>query len=482
MQIRIHLSKPQKDIFKSVQQINLFLAGVGSGKTHLGGILVYNFLQFPHIKGFIAANTYDQLNTSTFTRIAEVLSSFGINEYNDKTKQGLYVVGKQPPTGFVDMGFKFISYNNIMTFWNGTTVFIGSLDNAKAHEGKEFGWAILDETKDSDESDVKDIILARLRQNGLFIKNGQFSTGGDPINPLYILTSPAKVDWINKWFKLDENIAEIENTIYSGATYFKKKFDNKFCTISSTYHNQRNLPANYIENKKFDYTTERFKALIYANPFSQTGGEYYSSFNRLKHVGDCLLNDQLPIHITFDFNAVPYNTLLISQIENIDGIYWVKFIDEICLQNPKNSTEELCEQFALDYPARQGLFIYGDATGRARTSNNKLFKTQYEIIFAKLDKYLSNVSDRVPKTNKPNAIRRDFVNKIFDDKLPVRILIDKHCTTLINDLTYTKQGPDGLKDKKITKDEVLGNIQKWGHAGDALEYLITEVFSNYIVE
>jgi len=28
------------------------------------------------------------------------------------------------------------------------------MDNAKAHEGKEFGWAVLDETKDTEETDV----------------------------------------------------------------------------------------------------------------------------------------------------------------------------------------------------------------------------------------------------------------------------------------------------------------------------------------
>jgi hypothetical protein len=51
---------------------------------------------------------------------------------------------------------------------------------------------------------------------------------------------------------------------------------------------------------------------------------------------------------------------------------------------------------------------------------------------------------------------------------------------LINDLTYTKQGPDGLKDKSLVKDEVLGKIQKWGHAGDAMEYLICEAFKGFI--
>jgi hypothetical protein len=62
----------------------------------------------------------------------------------------------------------------------------------------------------------------------------------------------------------------------------------------------------------------------------------------------------------------------------------------------------------------------------------------------------------------------------------VRILIHRTLHTLINDLTYTKQGADGLKDKRTVKDEVLGNIQKWGHCGDAMEYGICEAFKGYL--
>lgn len=483
-EIEILLSDPQQDILESTKQINLFLAGVGSGKTHLGGVIVYNFLQFPQLKGFIAANTYDQLNTSTFTRIAEVLALFGITEYSEKTKQGFYVVNKKPPASFADQGFNFISYQNIMTFWTGQIVFLGSLDNAKAHEGKEFAWALLDETKDSDEADVKEIILARLRQKGLFVKDGELNDReGDPINPLYILTSPAKVPWINEWFKLDDNIADIESVIYSGETYFKKEFDNKFCTISSTYHNQTNLPSNYIENKRFDYSTERFKTLIYANPFSRTGSEYYSSFDRIKNVGKCVYNPDIPLHISFDFNSVPYNSLSIWQIEKREDNYFVLGIDEFALVNPRNSTEEVCEAFLARYGNhKSGLYFYADATGRARTTTSKEYKTQIQIIEGKLRRMLNNTSNRVPVSNPANVIRRDFINRIFENKLPIRVVVDERMKYMIADFTYTMQDMvTGDKDKHYVKDPDTGEkYQKYGHFADNFEYMICECFRKYM--
>jgi chromosomal replication initiation ATPase DnaA len=70
--IEQEVSEPQMAILESIANVNLFLAGTGSGKTHLGGILAINFIkQFPEVRGAIFANTFDQLNTSTLFRIRD---------------------------------------------------------------------------------------------------------------------------------------------------------------------------------------------------------------------------------------------------------------------------------------------------------------------------------------------------------------------------------------------------------------------------
>ena len=470
-------SLPQLEILSSTKQINLFLAGVGSGKTHLDGVISYNFIyNFPLIKGFIGANTYDQLNTSTIFRIRDVWKSMGIVEYEENTKTGFYVVNKQPPNGWNKTNHNYISYNNIISFINGAVIYIGSLDNAKAHEGKEFGWAILDETKDTKEDDVKDIILARLRQKGMLDKNG------NEWNPLYITTSPAKTDWINKWFDLDKYIKEIYDCIYSETDYFKKSTQTKLCIISSTYHNKENLPQNYIENKKQDWSNEKFKTLIYANPFSISGNEYYSSFDRINNVGKCFYNKDLPLHISFDFNVVPYNSCSIWQIEKKEEIYIVACIDEIALINPNNSTPEVCECFINRYINHtSGLYIYGDASGRARKTTNKDFKHDIAVIEYYLRKYFNNNSNRIPTSNPPNRKRREFINKCFENKLNIRIIINESCKNMIDDLTYTKQDSiTGGKDKHRVKDLNTGDYyEKYGHFGDNMEYFICEAFKGY---
>ena len=465
------LTKPQKYIARSPRAINLFLAGMGSGKTYLAGILSADFvINNPQVKGFIAANTYDQLNTSTLYRIKSVWDEvFGL-------KEGIhYVAGNKPHDKWIKQGHYFDSYNNIISFANGGVIFQGSLENAKSHEGKEFAWAILDETKDTREEDVKEVVLMRLREKGLTVN-------GKAWNPLFILTSPAKVPWINEWFKLDEREGDIKARIYSEADYFKDEYENKRIAISSTYHNLMNLPPNYIDSKKFDLSTEQFNRMIFGDPFMKTGGEFYASFDRAIHVKTCEAIPGAAIHISFDQNVVPYITANVYQIVTENERYKVRCIDEFCLPNPNNKTERLCERIIVNYDELMrsgGLYYYGDASGKHRDTRG--MENDYDIIERMLAKYISGTSNRVASKNPGLNKRRMFQNRIFEGKLPIDIEIDPKCKNLIADLEYIKETPEGTKFKQTVRDEKQGvSYEKYGHCSDDYDYFICSAFESYM--
>lgn len=467
------LSKPQEYILTSTKSINLFLAGVGSGKTHIGGLISGYFTQrFPEVRGFIGANTYNQLNTSTMFRIREVWKElFGWVDGRD------YVVGQKPPKGFSTEGHNFDSYNGILSFKNGAIRFLGSLDNAKAHDGKAFGWAILDETKDTREDDVKEVILTRLRQPGMYFdKNWQIANKGDvAFNPLYILTSPAKVQWINEWFGLDDHRTEIESLIYAKDTFFSKEKSDKSISISSTYHNAENLPHGYIERVLNNNSDERGKALVFGNPFTRTGGEFYSGFSAVRHVGMVEFDPNLPIHVSFDQNVVPYITASLWQVVRGDEVIGLRKFDEFALGNPNNTSERLCEAIAAKYGSRiKGLFYYGDASGHSRSTKGS--ETDYQIVERKLRVWLNNGSDRTQRSNPPVLKRRDFINNMLEGKTRYRILIDAKCKHTIADLTYLKQDQNGLKWKERGKDEISGQTyEKYGHLSDSDDYFFCTI-------
>jgi len=77
--IKLTFSNPQLEIANSTAQINLFLAGLGSGKTHMIGARNALYAKkYPHVRGFIGANTYQQLAKSTLVGVFEFWGKIGL--------------------------------------------------------------------------------------------------------------------------------------------------------------------------------------------------------------------------------------------------------------------------------------------------------------------------------------------------------------------------------------------------------------------
>jgi len=469
------LNKPQQFVFDSTQKINLFMGGTGSGKTFLDGIIsAYYIHHFPNVSGFIGANTYEQLNTSTLKRIRDVWRD--VHGWQDGKH---YVIGKRPPQGFNLCNHNFDRYDSIISFRNGAVYYKGSLDNYEAHSGKEFGVAFLDETKDTKEEAVKEVILHRLRQPGIVRQ-------GKPLTPLYITTTPAKVDWINEWFQLDDFESDILGSIYEEDNYFRHEYENKCVAVCSIHHNRENLPGDYISTLIHEHSDregnlkESGKRLIFANPFVKAGGEFYSSFDRTQHTGVVEHIEGEPIHISFDFNVVPYMTLTCYQIISSKDKYTVRVFDEFCLPSPDNTTEKITQEFLKKYEKhlKAGLFYYGDPTGTARDTRSR--RNDYDIIEDILRGHINNYSRRVAFRAPAVIQRRDFVNNIFDERYDICILVGRNCKKLIADFEYLKEDADGKKLKqKVIDKETKQSYEKYGHTSDSFDYFITEAFAKY---
>lgn len=450
------------------------MAGVGTGKTHIGGFKSgYLISKFPTVPGFVGANTYQQMSTSTLKRVRAVW-----REYFNWIEGIHYVVGKQPPKHFNTEGHDLDSYSSVISFLWGTIVFKGSLDNYKAHDGKEIGWAVLDETKDTKEEAVKDTILTRLRHPGIYLDDNNQLTSevtGRPHNPLYILTSPSKVDWINKWFKLDELQEEILSVIFEKDNFFRIEFDDKSVVISSTYHNIGNLPSNFISKLVANQGKASAEKLIYGNPFVRTGAEFYTGFDRRTHVKETHFNPDLPLHLSLDQNVTPYITGTVYQIEEIGELTYIRQLDEICLPNPRNTTKKLCIEFIKRWGARckSGLFFYGDATGTRRDTRGEAH--DYDIVEKMLRSYINNNSNRVPRSNPRVLHRRDFANAILEGATHLMFEVDPRCKKSIADFEFVKEDINGKKKKEVITDpDTKEKYEPYGHTSDSFDYFVCE--------
>ena len=492
------------------------MAGQGAGKTALIAIdSAELIIKAPAIKGFIGANTHMQLTTSTISRVTESWKQiYGWEQYDQKScPWGNYVMDKKPPRHFKRI-HDFKEYHNIISFDTGCVIFLGSLDNYKAHDGKEFGWSHLDETKDTKKDAVTTVILGRLRQLGLYYdqegeivyesdKEVAAKKGLTAYNPLKIHTSPSegKVEWIADLFDLHRHDADIRKKIFKPDDYWKHEERDTLAVIYSSWWNYDNLPVDYIESRIRLLSKLECDKLIYAYPFAKSGGEFYTSFDRKTHTGKVEFIKGAGIHLSYDFNVLPYMTLLCAQIIEVERYYDAKkgiylkeptkntepqsvlqfrIFKEFCAKTPFNTTVEITGLFRAWYNEKQrnsDVFYYGDASGKYRQAGRG-DATQFRDVKHKLYGLTNNSSDRVPKANPPILKRRDFVQRILECKLPYEILIDESCVELVRDLEFLILGPDG-KMKELIEDKETGvKYQKLGHTSDALEYFLCRVLQN----
>jgi len=226
---------------------------------------------------------------------------------------------------------------------------------------------------------------------------------------------------------------------------------------------------------------ESGKRLIFAHPFVKAGGEFYSSFNRSVHTNIIEFLEGYPIHISYDFNVVPYITMTCWQIIKKNDLWELRCFDEFCLSSPNNTTEKLTNEFLRKYENElpTGLYYYGDPSGAARDTRSR--ENDYDIIKSVLKKYIKDYSNRVSHRAQPVISRRDFANNCFDEKYPIRILIGRHCKKMIADFEYMKEDADGKKMKtKVVDPDTKQSYEKYGHTSDSFDYLLTVAFIKYM--
>jgi len=205
----------------------------------------------------------------------------------------------------------------------------------------------------------------------------------------------------------------------------------------------------------------------------RTGGEFLKQFKTEKHVDNFAYDTELPLHISFDENVLPYLTCNVFQLENGN----LRQIDEIMLKDPLNTLKDTCEEFLKRYDRNvHGLFIYGDAT--SKKADTKLQKGQNFYLLIK--GYLLKMKPifRVPRANPSVLMSRNFTNDILAGEVDgITFGVDAKCRNSINDYQYCTEDENGKVNKKVIRDKVTGqSYQEFGHASDVLRYILTAMF------
>ena len=209
----------------------------------------------------------------------------------------------------------------------------------------------------------------------------------------------------------------------------------------------------------------------------QTGGEFYKGFDQEANTGTFFYNPKLPIHVTFDFNVLPYITINIHQITGEEGTgFNVRQVDEIAGAPPNNFTAGACRLFAAKYNDHvAGVYIYGDPAGKHQDTRSEQGYNDFDIIYNELKAFAP--INRVGTSAAAVALRGAFMNQLFMGMIPgLDFKIDSRCHSTVEDYLYIKETADGTKLKEKMKNESGASFEKYGHRSDANDYFFTECF------
>lgn len=405
----------------------LLSGSVGSAKSiSMCHIICRMALQYPGIKIGLGKRTMPLLKATLIKDILEHLPEEVVANYNKSSGQIDLVNGTQMlPFSWADGKFK-----KVRTF--------------------EFTVFAIEEFTETDDDEIYDEILMRIRQNYNNQEHRFLAACADmeipPAPPKVFIaaTNPDEPDhfiyerMIAKAGWIDGERIDTEEADPNINIYYSKTLDNP------------HLKPDYIETLKSIQDPQMAERMLFGKWISIKGEGIYTAYDPDIHYkqADYKVNPRYPVHISFDFNVADGKPASTCMFQYINDTF--HFFDEAVVHstNTHKMMTELDNRGIFDKP---WLFIInGDHTGWNKHSSSK--NSDYAVI----KEYLENHPARpefeikvLKKRNPPVKARHNLVNAYMKNlKGQVRLYVYNDCKILHKGfkLTSLKQGANYIED------------------------------------
>lgn len=392
---------------------------------------------------------------------------------------------------------------NSIVFNDGGKIDFSGLDDPEKIKGiSQYKRVFLDELSEYDETDFKQI---RLRLRG---QEGQQIVAA--FNPI------SEEHWIKKkWFD-----RETWHDIPMALTIGNETLPQELCAVKSVRMNSEKMILNpntgeydrhapdtiviqstYLNNfwvvgspdGKYGYYDQQAIATFendrindpdYYQVYAlgewghiRTGAEFFPSFSHGVVCGRFKYNPELPIHISMDSNVLPYVTATFFQKEyKPDDVQQVTQIDELPIESPNNSARKAAKVIAKrlkEYGYSDKVYLHGDASGKAANTIDCENRSFFDLVIDELEREGFVVVDNIGKRNPSVATTGEFINAVWDGRVPgVSIRIDDDCTVSIDDYQAVQKDENGaIAKQKVTNPVTKQKYEAHGHVSDCLRYI-----------
>ncbi len=227
-----------------------FIGGLGSGKTVVGTSLAITMLErYPGCRGLLLAPTYDQLSSGSLQTFLEWCPPNYIARHNRTDHE-------------IEFNFKNAAGRRSLMRYRSTS----EIDRIRSHE---YSWVWWDEQAMSPEGTLQ-VVRGRLRDRQGVPKDWHY--------PIFGTTTPRGRNWLWRAYTPEKHPDETPEQYKSRLKRFKM-------VHATTYDNQENLPADYIDLVESAMQgDERFRQQEIEGLFVTFEGLVYSAFVEARHV------------------------------------------------------------------------------------------------------------------------------------------------------------------------------------------------------
>lgn len=313
---KILLSKPQFQLVTSKAKFPAFVGGLGSGKTEaLVNRAIFKKLDYPTGNIGYYLPTFDLVGLIAIPRFEEKLEDLAAAGYPIPYKT---VKSPRPSISIEDCG----------------QIILRTMDNPSRIVGYEVMDSFIDEI------DVLPTEHAKLAWQKILARNRQKKPDGKK-NTIAVGTTPEGFKFVYEMWKHNPK---------PGYELIK----------ASTYSNQHNLPADYIQDLLDNYPSSLIQAMINGEFVNLNSGSVYPEFDRFKNACNTVIEPGDTLHIGVDFN-----------ITNMHAIVHKKVGEEahaVMEHTGVFDTPNLISLLRRVYGDRHRIAIYPDSSGTQRKS------------------------------------------------------------------------------------------------------------------
>lgn len=408
--------------------------------------ITYNDMLF-----VVARKTLKVLKSTTWKTLLRLLKSWGFKE---------------------DVHYHINNQEGTLTFWNGSVIMQMELSPSLQDPdfnnlgSLEISGAFIDEVSEISEKAVE-VLGSRIRYRiaDTFV-----------VGKILMSTNPCAT-WVRSTFVQDDDGEPVD--LAKGDRFIRfSLFDNPDEKFRQIYFNK----LKKIRDKA---TRDR---LLYGNWdfFNMNEMASYWNFDGEKHLVSKLKEKYYdpgkPLILALDFNVNPYMTCEPCQIdfEKKEVYFFPEYIgrpaDKKLGTQAVNNTPAFSRFIASELVKDRhygGIILTGDPAGKARSTQTEEGTNNFTIA----EKILYSNGFR-PKTEtfakQPAQITRlEFVNEMLNGYEGWKIFIDVRSRRLTDDLVNQKKNPDGTKEKKKIINDNGERVEKYGHASDCFDYILT---------